>query len=83
MLFFISIVNIDYSVISTQTLTSVLKTATTATINLPLITIPRDHSSAFVNQDSLVMDTTAQVPYSDALPYEREKSIELAETKAT
>ncbi|PFX11796.1 Fibrillin-2 [Stylophora pistillata] len=69
--------------INAKTSTSVLKTATTAAIKLPLVTIPRDHSSAFVNQDSVVMDTTAQVPYSEALSYQREKYIELAETKAT
>ncbi|PFX14871.1 Fibrillin-1 [Stylophora pistillata] len=33
--------------------------------------------------DSVVMDTTALVPYGDALSYQREKSMELAETKAT
>ena len=44
-----------------QTLTSVLKTVITAATQLPLAPIPMDHSSAFVNLDSVVMDTTAQV----------------------
>ncbi|PFX11800.1 hypothetical protein AWC38_SpisGene24350, partial [Stylophora pistillata] len=42
------------------TSTSVLKTATTAAIELPLVIILRDHSSALVNQDSGVTETIAQ-----------------------
>ena len=44
-----------------QTLTSVLKTAITAATQQPPAPIPGDHSSAFVNLDSMVTDTIAQV----------------------
>ncbi|RMX38904.1 hypothetical protein pdam_00024957, partial [Pocillopora damicornis] len=48
------------SFVNKLTLTNVLKTVITAATQLPLAPIPMDHSSAFVNLDSVVMDTTAQ-----------------------
>ena len=70
-----------------QTLTSVLKTAITAATQLLLAPIPMDHSSAFVNLDSVVMDTTAQVLNTtdlehDNLSHHRNKPRRLVEVES-
>ena len=66
---------------------SVLKTAITAAIQFPLATIQRDRSSAFVNLDSVVMETTAQVLNTtdlehDNLSHHRNKPRRLVEVES-